>query len=59
MVATVSKEAAVTVDLMNVGNVGRSRRNFTLEAFSEGLVDELAQYVLGLDRSYETRTNRL
>jgi hypothetical protein len=48
----------VTVELLNVGNVGRSRRNFTLEAFSEDLVDELAQYVLGLDRSYETRTER-
>jgi hypothetical protein len=46
----------VTVDLLNVGNVGRSRRNFTLEALGEDLVDELAQYVLGLDRSYETRT---
>jgi Protein kinase domain len=45
----------VTVDLLNVGNLGRSRRNFTLEAFTEDVVDDLAQYVLGLDRSFETR----
>jgi hypothetical protein len=45
----------VIVDLLNVGNLGRSRRNFTLEAFTEDLVDDLSQYVLGLDRSFETR----
>lgn len=48
----------VTVDLLNVGNLGRSRRNFTLEAFAEDLVDELAQYVLGLDRSFESSLER-
>lgn len=48
----------VTVDLLNVGNLGRSRRNFTLEAFTEDLVDELAQYVLGLDRSFESSLER-
>jgi hypothetical protein len=44
---------AVTVDLLNVGNLGRSRRIFALDAFTEDLVDELAQYVLGLDRGFE------
>ncbi|HUJ87698.1 MAG TPA: serine/threonine-protein kinase [Burkholderiales bacterium] len=48
----------VTVDLLNVGNLGRSRRNFSLDVFTEGLVDELAQYVLGLDRSFERSPER-
>ena len=48
----------VTVDLLNVGNLGRSRRSFTLDAFTEDLVDDLAQYVLGLDRSFETSSER-
>ncbi|MGA8007039.1 MAG: protein kinase [Burkholderiales bacterium] len=48
----------ITVDLLNVGNLGRSRRNFTLETFTEDLVDELAQYVLGLDRSFESSLER-
>jgi hypothetical protein len=43
----------VTVDLLNVGNPGRARRSFSIDVFTEGLVDELAQYVLGLDRSFE------
>ncbi|HKI64102.1 MAG TPA: protein kinase [Burkholderiales bacterium] len=46
---------AVTVELLNVGNLGRSHRTFTLDAFTEDLVDELAQYVLGLDRGYENQ----
>lgn len=50
--------AGVTVDLLNVGNLGRSRRNFALDAFSEDLVDELAQYVLGLDRGFERGPGR-
>ncbi len=49
---------SVSVELLNVGNLGRSRRMFPLEAFSEDLVDELAQYVLGLDRSFENRLER-
>jgi hypothetical protein len=48
----------VSVELLNVGNLGRSRRIFPLEAFTEDLVDELAQYVLGLDRSFENRLER-
>jgi Protein kinase domain len=48
----------VSVELLNVGNLGRSRRIFPLEAFGEDLVDELAQYVLGLDRSFENRLER-
>ena len=48
----------VTVDLLNVGNLGRSRRNLTLEAFTEDLVDELAHYVLGLGRSFESSLER-
>ena len=47
-----------TVDLLNVGNLGRSRRHFTLETFAEDLIDELAQYVLGLDRSFESSIER-
>jgi len=43
----------VTVELLNVGNLGRSRRIFTLNAFTDDLIDELAQYVLGLDRGFE------
>ena len=48
----------VTVDLLNVGNPGRARRSFSLDVFTEGLVDELAQYVLGLDRSFERSLER-
>ena len=48
----------VTVELLNVGNLGRSRRDFTLDAFTEDLVDELAQYVLGLDRGFENHLAR-
>ena len=48
----------VTVDLLNVGNLGRARRSFSLDAFTEGLVDELGQYVLGLDRSFESSPER-
>jgi hypothetical protein len=43
----------VTVELLNVGNLGRSRRIFTLDGFTDDLIDELAQYVLGLDRGFE------
>jgi Protein kinase domain len=48
----------ISVELLNVGNLGRSRRIFPLDAFTEDLVDELAQYVLGLDRSFESRLER-
>src|SRR5512146_1028216 len=48
----------VTVELLNVGNLGRARRDFTLDAFTVDLVDELAQYVLGLDRSFESSLER-
>ena len=44
----------ITVDLLNTGNLGRARRSFSLDAFTDGLVDELAQYVLGLDRGFES-----
>jgi len=49
----------VTVELRNVGNLGRARRTFALDAFTEELIDELGQYILGLDRGFESRLEKL
>ena len=43
------------VELRNVGGLGRARRSFSLEAYTEDLIDELGQYLLGLDRSFASR----
>ena len=49
----------VIVELRNIGDFGRSRRSFGLDAFTEGLIDELGKYILGLDRGFEARLERL
>ena len=49
----------VTVELRNVGDLGRSRRTFAIDAFTEELMDELGQYILGLDRGFESRLEKL
>ena len=49
----------IMVELRNVGDLGRSRRSVALEAFTEGLIDELGQYILGMDRGFEGRLEKL
>lgn len=45
----------VAVELRNVGRLGRARCRLALDAFTEELIDELGQYILGLDLGFEAR----
>ena len=56
---TTSNDAGHQKSLRNIGDLGRSRRSFGLDAFTEGLIDELGKYILGLDRGFEARLERL
>ena len=48
----------VTFELRNVGDLGRARCRFDLDVFTEELIDELGQYILGLDRGFESRLEK-
>lgn len=45
----------IVVELRNAGRLGRSRCSFAPGAFTGDVVDELAQYILGLDGSFASR----
>jgi len=49
----------VSVELRNVGKLGRRRQRFPLETFTEDVIDELGQYLLGLDRCFESRLEKV
>ena len=49
----------ITVELRNVGSLGRARRSVALGAFTEDLIDQLGQYILGLDSGFGTRLETL
>jgi serine/threonine protein kinase len=48
----------VSVEMRNIGRLGRTRQRFALEEFTEDVIDELGQYLLGLDRSFERRLEK-
>ena len=48
----------VSVEMRNIGRLGRTRQRFALEEFTEDVIDELGQYLLGLDRGFERRLEK-